>query len=539
MSRVLISDKLESPGLDLLRQSGIELDERHGLTGAALQEAIRAADGVIVRSGTRITADLLEQPGKLRAVVRAGVGVDNIDVAAATRRGIVVMNTPGGNTVSTAEHTITLLMGLARQLPSADSSLHAGKWERSKFLGTQLAGKTLGVIGLGRIGREVARRAAGLDMKVVGFDPFLAPDRAAQLGIEAASGLDALLPRCDFLTVHTPLTDETRDLIGATQLALLPRGARAINCARGGIINEQALAEALRSGHLAGAALDVFVEEPPPADHPLLKLPNVVVTPHLGAATIEAQASVAREAAQLLIDFLQKGVVQFAVNMAAVDRTELEELRLYVDMAHRLGLLHAQMCHGTIQRAVLQYHGEVARRSTRLVTAAFAAGLLEYRLAQNVNIVNAELLARERGIDVVEQSRPRKGDFGTLIRTEVITDKKSYTAAGTLFGNQYLRLVQLGPYHLDTFMDGVMLIFTHRDVPGLIGYIGTIFGKHQVNIAQMTVGRQVPGGEAIAVLNLDSLPSEEAIKEVRTHPQISSISVVKLPGAGEMPVWFG
>jgi D-3-phosphoglycerate dehydrogenase len=539
MPRVLISDKLESPGLDLLRQAGVELDERHGLTGPALQEAMRAADGMIVRSGTRVTAELLDHPGKLRAIVRAGVGVDNIDVAAATRKGIVVMNTPGGNTVSTAEHTITLMLALARMIPTADASVHAGKWERGKFIGTQLAGKTLGVVGLGRIGREVARRAAGMDMKVVGFDPFLAPDRAAQLGIEAVAGLDQLLPRCDFLTVHTPLTDETRDLIGAKQLALMRKGTRVLNCARGGIINEEALEEALKSGHLAGAALDVFVHEPPPADHPLLKLPNVVTTPHLGASTAEAQTSVALEAAQLLVDFLTRGVVQFAVNMAAVDRTELEELRLYVDMARRLGLLHAQMSQGAIQRAELKYHGEVARRSTRLVTAAFTAGLLEFRLAQDVNIVNAELLARERGIEIVEQSSPRKGDFSTLIRAEVVTEKKTYIAAGTLFGNQFLRLVHLGPYHLDAYMDGIMLIFTHRDVPGLIGFIGTIFGKHQVNIAQMTVGRQLPGGEAIAVVNLDTMPPEEALKEVRAHPQISSLSVVKLPPAGEMPAWFG
>jgi D-3-phosphoglycerate dehydrogenase / 2-oxoglutarate reductase len=538
MPRVLISDKLESGGLDLLRQAGIELDERPGLTDAALQDAVRAADGVIVRSGTRITAELLENPGKLRAVVRAGVGVDNIDVAAATRRGIVVMNTPGGNTVSAAEHAITLLMALARHIPAADASIRQGKWERGKFVGTQLAGKTLGVVGLGRIGREVARRAAGLDMKVIGYDPVLAPERAGQLGIETVPDLDQLLPRCDFLTVHTPLNDQTRDLIGARELARMRRGARVLNCARGGIINEAALADALRAGHLAGAALDVFVQEPP-GDHPLLALPNVVVTPHLGASTTEAQESVAREAAQLLIDFLTRGVVQFAVNMAAVDRTELEELRLYVDMARRLGLLHAQMCQGTVRRAELTYRGAVARRGTRLVTAAFAAGLLEDRLAEDVNIVNAELLARERGIEIVEKSSPRKGDFGTLIQAEVVTEKKAYTAAGTLFGNQFLRLVQLGPYHLDTFMDGVMLIFTHRDVPGLIGYIGTIFGKHQVNIAQMTVGRQTAGGEAIAVLNLDGLPSEEAIREVKAHPQISSLSVVKLPGPGEMPAWFG
>jgi D-3-phosphoglycerate dehydrogenase len=539
MPRVLISDKLESAGLELLRQSGMELDERSGLTGPALKEALQSADGVIIRSGTRLTAELLENPGKLRAIVRAGVGVDNIDVAAATRCGIVVMNTPGGNTVSTAEHTVTMMMALSRHIPAADASVKQGKWERSKFTGTQLAGKTLGVIGLGRIGREVARRAAGLDMKVIGFDPFMAPDKSAQLGIESVAGLTEMLPRCDYLTVHTPLTDETRNLVGAREIALMPRGARILNCARGGIIHEEALAEALRSGQLAGAALDVFVEEPPPADHPLLKFPNVVATPHLGAATVEAQTSVAREAAQLMIDYLTRGMVQFAVNMAAVDRTELEEVRLYVDLARRLGLLHSQMCQGAIRRAELSYRGEVARRGTKLITAAFTAGLLEQHLSESVNIVNAELLARERGIEIVEQTNPKKGDFSTLIKADVITDKKTYTAAGTLFGNQYLRLVQVGPYHLDSFMDGIMVVFTHHDVPGLIGFIGTIFGKHKVNIAQMTVGRQQPGGEAIAVLNLDGHPPQEAIDEVLAHPKISSLSVVKLPRAGEMPAWFG
>lgn len=538
MPRVFISDKLEAGGLELLKSAGLEVDNRPGLKDAALLEAMQAADGMIVRSGTRVTAELLESPGKLRAVVRAGVGVDNIDVAAATRKGIVVMNTPGGNTVSTAEHTITMMMALARHIPAADASLHAKKWDRNKFVGVQLAGKTLGVVGLGRIGREVARRALGLDMKVIGFDPFLAPERAAQLGIEAAPDLASLLPRVDFLTVHTPLTPETTNLIGAKELATMKKGARVLNCARGGIINEEALAEALKSGHIAGAALDVFVQEPPPPDHPLLALPTVVTTPHLGASTTEAQESVALEAAQLLIDFLTKGIIGFAVNMAAIDRTELEELKLYVDMARRLGLVHAQMCQGAIKKAELTYRGEVARRSTKLITSAFAAGLLEYRLQQNVNIVNAELLARERGIEISEQINTRKGDFGTLVKAEVTTDKKTYTAAATLFGNQYLRLVQLGPYHLDAIMDGILLLFTHRDVPGLIGFIGTIFGKHNVNIAQMNVGRQVAGGEAIAVLNLDSEPPQAALDEVRAHPKISSLCVVKLPPPGQMPAWF-
>jgi D-3-phosphoglycerate dehydrogenase len=538
MPRVLISDKLEAAGLDHLHQAGIELDERAGLTGNDLQQAIQAADGVIVRSGTKVTAELLDNPGKLRAIVRAGVGVDNIDVAAATRKGIVVMNTPGGNTVSTAEQTITLLMSLARHLPAADTSVKAGKWERSKFVGTQLAGKALGIIGLGRVGREVARRAIALDMKVLGCDPVVSPERVAQLGVEPVRQLEDLLPRCDFLTVHVPLTDDTTDLIGAREIALMKKGARIINCARGGIVNEAALAEALRSGHIAGAALDVFVHEPPPPDHPLLKLPNVITSPHLGASTVEAQLSVAIEAAQLMVDFLLRGVVQFAVNMAAVDRTELEELRLYVDLARRLGLLHAQMCQGAIQKVQIGYRGDVAGRNTRLLTSALAAGLLETRVT-NANIVNAELLARERGIEIVEQVSSKKGDFSSLIRAEVTTDKKTYTAAGTLFGNQFLRLVQLGPYGLDTYLDGIMLIFTHHDVPGMIGFIGTIFGKHKVNIAQMTVGRQQPGGEAIGVLNLDSMPSDDALRQVRQHPQIQSLCVVKLPPPGQMPAWFG
>jgi D-3-phosphoglycerate dehydrogenase len=541
MPRVLISDKLGSAGIDMLRQAGIELDERQGLTGTALAEALRAADGVIVRSETRITAELLQDPGKLRVIVRAGVGVDTIDVGAATRKGVLVMNTPGGNTLSTAEQTIALMLALARHIPAADAHVRSApaKWERTRFVGTQLAGKTLGVIGLGRIGREVARRAASLDMKVVGFDPFLTPTAAAQIGINAVTDLASLLPQVDFLTVHTPLTDETRDLIGASQIALMRKGSRVINCARGGIINEQALADALTSKHLAGAALDVFVQEPPPADHPLLKAPGVIFTPHLGASTVEAQASVANEAAQLIIDYLTKGVVGFAVNMPAVDRAELDEIRLYVDLARRLGLLHAQMAQGNIERAEVHYRGDVARRSTRLITAAFTAGLLESRLAQNVNIVNAPLLAQERGIEIVEQRSSLKGDFSTLLRIDVRTDKRTYTAAGTLFGNQYLRLVQLGPFSLEAYLDGVMLLFTHRDVPGLIGFIGTIFGKHQVNIAQMTVGRQQPGGDAIAVLNLDGAPPEEALREVRNHPQISSLSVVQLPPVGQMPPWFG
>jgi D-3-phosphoglycerate dehydrogenase len=539
MPRVLIADKLESAGIDLLQKAGIEVDNRPGLKGDELKAALRAADAAIVRSAPKLSAEFFEDVGRLRAVARAGVGVDTIDVTAATRKGVVVMNTPGGNTVSAAEHTIALMLSLARRVPAADAIMKAGGWDRNKFMGTQVTGKTLGVVGLGRIGREVAKRALGLEMKVVAFDPFVTPEKAAEMGIKAAPSVDAMLPEVDFLTIHVPLTNETKSLIGAAELGKMRKTARVLNVARGGVIDEQALADALHAGTIAGAGVDVFSTEPPPADNPLLKAPNVVLTPHLGASTVEAQENVAIEAAELIRDFLLRGVVLNAVNMAAVDRKELAELKQFVDLARRLGLLHAQMAQGQIKKVTLTYKGDLAGRKTKLLTSAFTAGLLEFRLAQGVNLVNAEVLARDRGIEIVASASPKKDDFASLMQAEVETDKKTYTAAGTLFGNQYLRLVRLGAYRLEAFLDGVLFIFSHFDKPGLIGFVGNTFGNHGVNIAGMNLGRQTPGGEAIGVLNLDALPPAAAVEEAARHEYITSVSVVKLPAEGETPAWLG
>ena len=540
MARVLICDQLESAGVRVLEEAGVEVDNRPGLKGEALAEALRAADAAIVRSATQITAELLENPGKLRAVARAGVGTDNINVAAATRQGVVVMNTPGGNTVSAAEHTIALMMAMSRHVAAADAVMKAGRWDRNKFVGSQLAGKTLGVVGLGRIGREVAKRAIGLEMKVAGHDPFVSPERAAEWNIKGYSSVDELLPHCDYLTLHVPLSDTTKSLIGARELGMLPKGARVLNVSRGGIIDEAALTEALTAGTLAGAALDVFVKEPPPADHPLLKAPRLVLTPHLGASTTEAQEAVAVEAANLLVDFLQRGVIACAVNVAAVNRAELDQMRPFIDLARRLGMLQAQIARGPVRKAHLTFRGDLAQKNTKLLAAAFAAGLMETRV-EGVNIVNAEVLAGERGVEIVASSTPTKGDFANLIHTEVIADGTPVVAAGTLFGNQYLRLVQFNDYRLDAYLEGVTLLFLHHDVPGLIGSIGTIFGRHDVNIARMTVGRNTgrPGGQAIGALNLDSVPSEAAIQEVRANPAVTSVEVARLPDSGVMPAWLG
>jgi D-3-phosphoglycerate dehydrogenase len=542
MHRVLVTDKLAEEGLAQLRaEPAIELVVNTKLAAdpTALRQALMEADGIAIRSGTQLTAEVLEGQTRLKAIVRAGVGVDNIDVAAASRRGIVVMNTPGGNTISTAEHTMALLLSLARNVPKANESLKAGKWDRTKFTGTQLEGKTLGVIGLGRVGLTVARRAQGFGMTVVGFDPFLAADKALELGVESVARLDDIWGRCDFITLHTPMTAETRNLIGPREIALMKSTVRIINCARGGLIDEAALAEALNNGKVAGAAIDVFEPEPPPAGHPLVGHPLVVVTPHLGASTEEAQVSVAVEAARLLSDFLTRGQVRFAVNMPSLDKAELDDVRLYLNLAWRLGMLHSQMDRGTLKNARITFRGEVAHKNTKLITASFAAGLMETAMEQQVNLVNAIPLARERGIVIEERSAEAPADFATLIQTEVTTERKGYAASGTLFGKQFLRLVRLGDYLLDAHLDGTLLIFTHQDRPGLIGFIGRTLGDEGVNIAQMNVGREQQGGEAIGVVNLDSVPSSQALEAVRQNPDIISVSVIKLPPLGAGPSWLG
>ncbi len=538
--RVLVTDKLADEGLDLLRsQPGLEVVVNTKLDTAGLRAALAEADGIVIRSGTQLTDEVLKDQPRLKVIVRAGVGVDNIDVPSATRQGIVVMNTPGGNTVSTAEHTMALILALSRNVGPANSSMKSGKWDRNKFTGTQLGGKTLGIVGLGRVGLAVAKRAQGFDMNVVGFDPFLSAERAQELGVESVGRLDDLWEKCDYISLHTPLSAETRHLIGAREIGMMKNGVRLINCARGGLIDEAALLEALNAGKVAGAAIDAFDPEPPPADHPLVLHPKVLVTPHLGASTEEAQISVAVEAARLLSDFFGRGQIKFSVNMPTLDRAELEEIRTYLDLGRRMGMLHAQMDRGTVKSATLRYRGDVASKNTKLITASFAAGWMESALDEQVNLVNAEVLAKDRGIAIIEQKTSDPGDFGSMIQTEVVTERKTYIASATLFGKQFIRLVQLGPYRLDAHLDGTLFIFTHRDVPGLIGFIGTTFGRHGINIAQMNVGREVPGGEAIGVVNLDSYPSAAALEEVQAHKDITSISVIRLPGRDETPPWLG
>ncbi len=538
--RVVVLDSIAPQGLELLEATdGIEFEVRTGLSGDELQSALQEFDGAICRSGVKITADSLAGNRRLKAIVRAGVGTDNIDKVAATRHGIVVMNTPSGNTISTAEHTWALILALSRNIAPAYLSLLEGRWDRKKFMGAQLAEKTLGVVGLGRIGREVARRAIAFEMRVVGYDPFLSEEVAAKERIELVDTVDEMLPMVDYLTVHTPLTSETRGLIGREQLELIKPGARLVNAARGGIYDEAALAEGLKSGRLGGVALDVYGEEPC-TSHPLFGLPNVVCTPHLGASTAEAQTQVAVEAVQLLTDFLLKGQIRHAVNTAAIDPQTLQAIRGYLDLAYRLGRFEAQWSHGNASSCRLQYRGEIAESDTRLLTAAFCAGFLEQALDAEVNVVNAAMLMQERGIRVVELKNPDMGAFRASITAEVETGERSFTAAGTLFGNNMPRLVRLDDYRLEAYLDGHLLVFCHCDVPWIIGAVGTIFGRHGLNIAQMAVGRagNEPGGRAIGVLNLDSVPAEGAMTELLGHEHIESAVAVQLPESGELPPWL-
>ena len=540
MSRVIVLDSIAQEGLDLLEQAeGIEYEVITGLAGSELREALNKFDAAICRSGVKITAEALEGNKQLRAIARAGVGTDNIDKVAATRTGIVVMNTPTGNTLSTAEHAFSLMLSLSRNIAPAYHSLCEGRWDRKKFMGSQLGGKTVGIVGLGRIGQEFAKRAQAFEMEVYAFDPFLSAEMAAQLGIQRVENVKDMLPKLDYLTVHTPLTPETRNLIDVEELELLKPGARLINCARGGIYNEAALVQGLESGQLGGVALDVFENEPC-TDSPLFGKPGVLCTPHLGASTEEAQTQVAVEAVQLITRFLQSGEIRHAVNTAALDPATLKSLSGYLQVAYRLGLLAAQWHGGAIDRVNLSYRGEISSKDTKILTSSLCAGLLEGVVDDEANVINAEVLCKERGIRLSEERSAETTSFSSSMTVTVSGEGKDLAIGGTLFGSDMPRLFRLNEHRLEAYMDGNMLIFEHQDRPGVIGSLGSALGQHNINIAQMSVGRtlQEPDGKAIGVLNLDSNVPAAAIEEILKFDGIDAVNPINLPPSKGGPSWL-
>jgi D-3-phosphoglycerate dehydrogenase len=527
---ILVSDDVSDSGLQPLRDAGFALEKKTGLAPDALREAIRDCDALIVRSETKVTAELMDAAKRLRVIGRAGVGVDNIDVAAATARGIVVMNAPDGNTITTAEHTIALLVALARSVAQANQSLKAGNWKRKQFIGVELHGKTLGIIGLGRIGRAVAARARAFGMKIVGHDPFIAPDQARDLEIEVAP-LNEVFARADFLTVHTPLTTETRGIVGAEAFRKMKKGVRVINCARGGLVDEVALYEAIKSGIVAGAALDVFEQEPPPADHPLLALDEVIATPHLGASTTEAQEGVAFTVAEQVRDYLLNGALRGSVNVPAIDQKQLASLRPYLELAESLGRFQAQLVDGAVREVRMDFAGELVELDAAPVSRAFLAGLLR-DVSARVNIVNAFLIAEERGIKVTTSYVRSRTDSGPAIRTCVVSDNSEQTLAGSVFvyGGETRegRITEINGFHIEAIPHGHMLVMHNRDVPGVIGRVGTILGACGVNISRFHLGRRERGGEAMAVIEVDAQVGKEVVDELRNFDAIISARQIEL-----------
>ncbi len=522
----------------MLEAAGVDYEIRTGLSGEALRTALEGFQGAVCRSGVKITADTLEGNTTLRAIARAGVGTDNIDKEAATRLGIVVMNTPGGNTISTAEHTMALMLGVSRNTAPAHASLVNGKWDRKSFSGRQLHGKTLGIIGLGRIGQEVASRAAAFGMTVMGFDPFLSEAQITGLRVTPVATIDELLPQVDYLTVHTPLTEETRGLINSGNLDRLKPGVRLINCARGGIYEEAALIDGLKSGQIGGVALDVFEVEPC-TDSPLFKMPNVLCTPHLGASTEEAQVMVATEAVELVIKYLADGEIRHAVNTAALDPQTLEELRGYLNASHRLGIMLAGWHDSGIDTVEVEYYGSIAKKDHRVLTSAICAGLLA-KASTRVNIVNAQSMARDRAITVSATTYDQHNSLGDMVTCTVSGGGETRKASVSVFGKDMPRLTALDNYRTDAFIDGILLLFSHRDAPGVISFVGQILAQDNVNISQMAVGRvdNSRGGDAIGVLNLDSPASSAALARFTELPGINSVKMIQLPAADEMPEWL-
>ena len=517
MPKVLISDQMSPRAAETFKRRGVEVDERVGLTPGELIGCIGEYDGLAVRSATKVTAEVFAAALNLKVVGRAGIGVDNIDIAVATGQGVCVMNTPFGNAITTAEHTVAMMLALARQIAPADHSTQAGKWEKSAFMGVELYGKTLGIIGCGNIGSIVADRALGLKMRVVAYDPYLSEERARGLGLEKL-GLQQLFERADFITLHTPLTDATRGLIDAKAIEAMKPEVRIINCARGGLVNEADLLEALEAGRIAGVALDVFAEEPAHAN-PLFGRSDVVATPHLGASTAEAQVNVAIQVAEQMSDYLLEGAVVNAVNMASVSAEEAPKLRPYIALARQLGSFAGQLTETAISEAHIEFEGHVATLNTRPLVSVLLEGLLS-PLLDNVNMVNAAAIAKQRNIDVKDTRAERLGDFQTLIRLSVTTERQKRSVSGTLFADSRPRIVEIKGINLDAELSDHMLYLTNEDKPGFIGALGTTLGEAGVNIATFHLGRAEPGGDAIALIAVDQEVEAEVLKRLRALPHV-------------------
>jgi D-3-phosphoglycerate dehydrogenase len=504
--KVLISDQMDPNAAAIFRERGCEVDEITGKTPEELKAIIGQYDGLAIRSSTKVTKDILDAATNLKVIGRAGIGVDNVDIPNASAKGVVVMNTPFGNSITTAEHAIALMFALARQLPEADASTQAGKWEKNRFMGVEVTGKTLGLIGAGNIGSIVADRALGLRMKVVAFDPFLSPERAVDMGVEKVE-LDELLARADFITLHTPLTDQTRNILSKDNLAKTKKGVRIVNCARGGLIDEAALKDALDSGQVAGAALDVFVTEPA-KESPLFGTPNFISTPHLGASTNEAQVNVALQVAEQMADYLVNGGVTNALNMPSLTAEEAPKLKPYMALAEKLGSLVGQLTTGVIQRISIHTEGAATELNAKPIVAGVLAGFLRVQ-SDSVNMVNAPFLAKERGLEVREVKTEREGDYHTLIRVSVKTSEGERSVAGTLFSNSEPRLVELFGIKVEAELTGAMMYIVNEDAPGFIGRVGTLLGENGINIGTFNLGRREAGGEAVLLLSVDSpVPAE-------------------------------
>ena len=528
--KVLISDPLGKGGLDILRaEKNLQVDEKAGLPPEELKKIIGDYDAIIIRSGTTLTQDILESATKLRVIGRAGVGVDNVDLDYATKRGIIVMNTPEGNTISTAEHTFSMLMALARNIPQASKAVQGGEWKRKKYLGTELNGKILGVMGFGRIGREVAKRAAAFGMKIIVFDPFISKASVKEYPVEFMKA-EELLKRADFITVHTPLTPETKYIINTKSIKLCKKGVRIVNCARGGIVEEKALIEAIERGDVAGAALDVFEEEPPTADHPLLQLPQVITTPHLGAATQEAQENVALDVAKQVVDALNERAIKNAVNLPSLDPESYKVLRPWINLAEKLGLLHSQLfTQGSLKEVTIRFGGEVTRYPLAPLTLAVVKGLLTPICGETVNYVNAMTIAEERGIEINESKSTKSEDFSNYIQIEVGTKEKNLIM-GTLFGDQLPRIVRVNEFILEVPPQGYVIFIHNEDQPGVVGTVGTILGKNKINIAEMSLGRVEKNNKMLAmtVINTDNEVPDKVLEEIKQFPPIIDTKVVKL-----------